>query len=79
MNDWTEQAACRDMPKTVFFPRPGQRIDEARNACARCPVRTECLAEANEHEINRRGLVFGYRGGMTPEGRIAYRRQERAS
>jgi len=74
VTDWAEQAACRGMDLSDFFPKPGQPLTAAKEACNRCPVRQPCLDEANATELNQRGVVFGFRGGLSPDGRINYRR-----
>lgn len=61
--DWKDDAACVGMPITVFFPklavgrnaerRNADLFSEAMATCARCPVRSECLADAMRHERGR--------------------------
>jgi len=62
---WTEQASCRGVPDTVFYPPQGRRIDaavhDAVTYCARCPVRDECLRYAID-----RDEPHGIWGGLTP-------------
>ena len=69
---WTERAACRDIPKTVFFPEGGTAAyRQAKSICAACPVTDECLSYAlrtHQHE--------GCWGGLAPDERY---RKERAS
>ncbi|MFD4943058.1 WhiB family transcriptional regulator [Streptomyces sp. NPDC058409] len=78
--DWRANAACRRYPD-VFLPprsegegRPGQ----ARQICATCPVRPECLTSAMTEEGNadhhRRA---GVRGGLTPAERASLARRIR--
>ena len=50
---WTSRAACRGMDTEMFFPADGERPPErdtreakAKQVCARCPVRSECLEES---------------------------------
>lgn len=40
---WTEQALCRKADPEVFFPPKGDAGKQAKQICAQCPVRTECL------------------------------------
>lgn len=48
MNRWWRDAACRDVDVRVFFPERGDAFgfSVARAICGRCPVRSECLADA---------------------------------
>lgn len=45
MNEWRDQAACRDYPTSMFFPARGDNagLAAAKAVCARCPVRDDCL------------------------------------
>jgi WhiB family transcriptional regulator, redox-sensing transcriptional regulator len=49
VNDWRDQARCRDMDGELFFPigtkaDPDQaQIKEAKAVCARCRVQPNCL------------------------------------
>ena len=47
MTSWREQAACRDMPTSMFVSErmSPQREAAAKAVCAGCPVRHECLAD----------------------------------
>lgn len=75
-NAWLDDAACRGVPSSIFFPEmlPGQPVeayvrkyDDARVLCASCPVVAECGVEAF-----RSDLAFGAHGfqaGMSPEER----------
>ena len=73
MTTWQEQAACRDMDGTTFFPEP-ERLPAAQAAlavCASCPVRVECLAAAlGESPRFDRGVW----GGFTAKERGRLRR-----
>lgn len=43
---WQEQAACKGKPLAWFFPTAeGETGAQAREVCASCPVRAECLAD----------------------------------
>lgn len=66
---WTAFGACVDVaPDDLFVEGAAQR--EAREVCARCPVRTECLVDALDHRID-----FGVWGGMTERERRALLRR----
>lgn len=45
---WWEKAACRDVDPEIFTPPGSGRhaYAEAREICAACPVRLQCLNEA---------------------------------
>lgn len=50
VDDWRELAECRGMDPAIFLPERGGHIDgRATIACARCPVRAECLEHAVTH------------------------------
>lgn len=74
---WMKEAYCveHEIPTAVFFPDPegsgrGHAPDwsEAREACRRCEVESECLAFAFANKIK-----FGMFGGKTPDERSALR------
>lgn len=44
--DWHADAACVDAGLDVFFPGRGESPAPARQMCAGCPVRDECLEYA---------------------------------
>ncbi|MEU9592139.1 WhiB family transcriptional regulator [Streptomyces sp. NPDC048193] len=51
--EWLRRAACVDEDPELFFPvgttGPALRdVAAAKSVCARCPVRTQCLALALE-------------------------------
>jgi WhiB family transcriptional regulator, redox-sensing transcriptional regulator len=67
---WAVQASCRGVEPEVFFPSKGNRSEAlAKQTCARCPVRTECL----EHAVAV-GEPFGIWGGMSINERRRYGR-----
>jgi WhiB family redox-sensing transcriptional regulator len=62
---WTRDAACAGADPELFFPaNTRQPATEAKQICAACPVRAECLeySLANEEE-------FGVWGGLTEKER----------
>lgn len=74
---WRDRAACFGIPIEQFFPSHGKRLSPAaKRACAGCPVRQACLAEALDDpdvtEADKRG-VGGFRGGMTSKARHSLR------
>ena len=64
-NDWASQAQCRKGPKDALFVQ-GAAQHDAKRMCGGCPVRTECLAEALDNQIE-----WGVWGGMTERERRA--------
>ncbi|MGH8907512.1 MAG: WhiB family transcriptional regulator [Egibacteraceae bacterium] len=72
--DWRSRAACQDVDPEQFFPigasvRALEQTDEAKQVCAVCPVRAQCLAWAlatGQHD--------GVWGGMSEDERRVMRR-----
>ena len=74
VEDWTPRAACREAQPDLLFVR-GAEQNKAKQLCNGCPVRTECLAEALDNQIE-----WGVWGGMTErERRALLRRRPNAS
>jgi WhiB family redox-sensing transcriptional regulator len=51
MATWTDAAACRGEDPELFFPigkgpEFASEIEEAKQICAACPVRSDCLQDA---------------------------------
>lgn len=67
---WWSDAACKGLDQSIFFPERGQNSREAKKICARCDVRTECLAYALENKES-----FGVWGGVTEKDRRKLRKQ----
>lgn len=66
---WADDAACADMDTGRFFVPRGGKVDvEAKAACARCTVRTECREWALTHERH------GYWAGTSERARKQLRR-----
>ncbi|MHC1558198.1 WhiB family transcriptional regulator [Actinomycetospora sp. C-140] len=69
--DWHEHAACAGMDEALFFPVADggplgvERIEQAKQVCAGCPVRTTCLADtmARESPTARYGVFGGLSAG----------------
>lgn len=60
---WARQAACAAADPDLFFPEPDSPthlIEQAKEICAGCPVRKECLDDAM-----RRGEPDAICGGLT--------------
>lgn len=75
VEDWATMASCRatQQPDQLFVR--GAEQNKAKQVCAACPVRSECLAEALDNQIE-----WGVWGGMTErERRALLRRKPNAS
>lgn len=55
--DWFDQAECRGMDTTLFYPERGyiQEDRAAKAICAACPVRWRCLDHAL-NDVERYGI-----------------------
>lgn len=69
ISDWPAQAACRGADPDFLFVQ-GAAQNRVKTMCAGCTVRTECLADALDNEIE-----FGVWGGMTERERRALLRK----
>lgn len=63
--NWRKRAQCRGTDPDLLFVK-GAEQNRAKNLCAGCPVKTECLAEALDSR-----LEWGVWGGMTERQRRA--------
>ena len=68
-SEWSRSAACRDTDPDLLFVQ-GAAQNRVKVICAGCSVRTECLADALDNEIE-----FGVWGGMTERERRALLRR----
>ena len=75
--DWRHEALCAEIGRDLFFPEKGETARKARQVCARCEVRAECLewalsltSDEDEH---------GVLGGLTAPERRVLRRDRRAA
>lgn len=66
---WTALARCQQSSPDELFVR-GAEQHRAKQVCAGCPVRAECLAEALDN-----GIEWGVWGGMTERERRAVLRK----
>ena len=74
VEDWASAAVCRQAKPDELFVR-GAEQNRAKLMCGSCPVRTECLAEALDNQ-----LEWGVWGGMTERARRALlRRQDKVA
>jgi WhiB family redox-sensing transcriptional regulator len=67
--NWANEAACRSLSPDALFVR-GAAQNRAKQVCMGCPVRTECLAEALDNQME-----WGVWGGMTERERRALLRR----
>src|SRR3954470_1581513 len=63
--DWSKDARCRTADPDELFVQ-GAAQNRAKPLCMGCPVRTECLADALDNEVE-----FGVWGGITGRERRA--------
>lgn len=68
-DDWRDQANCLGMDADLFFPERGVNTNEAKEVCAGCSVREECLEYALDYPE-----IFGIWGGCSPVERKRLRR-----
>ncbi len=68
-SDWARHAACRGTDPDDLFVQ-GAAQNRAKAVCLRCPVRTECLADALDNNVE-----WGVWGGMTERERRALLRR----
>jgi WhiB family redox-sensing transcriptional regulator len=64
---WAARAACQGQDLALFFSDAEQKVAQAKQICAACPVRRECLDEALLAEGT--SLGDGVFGGLTAEER----------
>lgn len=65
---WWDDAACRGVGPSLFFPFRGEPTEEAKKVCAGCAARSECLDEGVS------GREFGVWGGTSERQRLKLRR-----
>ena len=73
IEDWAAKASCKDTGLDMMFVR-GAEQNKAKQLCTGCPVKTECLAEALDNQIE-----WGVWGGMTERERRALQRRRPAA
>jgi len=70
---WTARASCADTDPAFFFPPQGHPATRARQICARCPVRDDCLSYALDADEK-----YGIWGGLDPDERRKLRRRRQS-
>ncbi len=73
--EWMDHGPCSQVDPDVFFPEPGYSNADAKKVCDGCPVATDCLFYALEHQI-----TWGVWGGLSyHERRMFDQRQQEAA
>lgn len=67
---WQDLANCRGADVDIFFPDRGASTRGAKEICAACQVRSECL----DYAVTR-GEKFGIWGGLSERERRKIRKQ----
>ena len=73
---WRDDAACRWLKTSIFFPKDAREPDAyktARAICETCTVRTDCLSLVLGLEPT--DDKWGMFGGLTPSERRVMKRQ----
>lgn len=66
---WQDSALCAQTDPEAFFPERGYPARTAKEVCAACPVRSECLNYALENDER-----FGIWGGLSELERREFRK-----
>jgi WhiB family redox-sensing transcriptional regulator len=69
--EWRQHGACRGIDPDLFYPERGESLEAAKQICAACPVRGECLDFALD--LNEK---FGVWGGKSERERRKLRRRQ---
>jgi WhiB family redox-sensing transcriptional regulator len=79
--EWMEDGLCAQVGPSIFYPKRGGSVREAKAVCAECPVIEQCLAYALDLEAGNRagvdGFVAGVWGGLSESERRAIIREQR--
>jgi WhiB family redox-sensing transcriptional regulator len=70
---WQADAACRGTDPNLWFPERGATLAEARQVCAGCPVRAECLEWALDNNQS-----LGVWGGLSERARRQMQKARKA-
>lgn len=79
--DWRTRAACKDDPDRQFPENRAEEIAAAKQVCASCPVKAECLRDAlalDERDGVWGGLTSGERRNLRLYG-VAVRHVQKSS
>ncbi len=66
---WRQRALCSQTDPEVFFPEKGGSTKDAKQVCAHCEVREQCLQWAIAHDER-----FGIWGGLSERERRRYKK-----
>lgn len=66
--EWARRGVCAQTDPDMFYPHQGEHARAARQVCAGCPVRDECLDWALTHHER-----WGIWGGFTARERRGMR------
>ncbi|RBP98106.1 WhiB family transcriptional regulator [Bifidobacterium aemilianum] len=69
---WQQRALCAQTDPESFFPEKGGSTRDAKQVCAECEVREECLIWAVDHDER-----FGIWGGMSERERRRYKKEHK--
>ena len=72
--EWMSEAACAQIDSDPWFPEKGGSTREVKKICAACPVQTQCLKYALDHDER-----FGVWGGMSERERRRLKRDGAAA
>lgn len=70
---WVKRAACRGKNNSIFFPEGTAGVKLAKQYCARCEVRNECLEYALLNRIEQ-----GVWGGTSERQRTALLKERKS-
>jgi len=68
---WQDQAVCGEIGGDFWFPEKGGSTREPKKVCRACPVRSDCLEYALNHDER-----FGVWGGMSERERRRLKRPQ---
>jgi WhiB family transcriptional regulator, redox-sensing transcriptional regulator len=71
LGEWHGRGLCAGDDSEVFFPSHGDPGTQARQICAACPVRDDCLGYATDAD------EFGIWGGLDQDERRNLKRRQR--
>jgi WhiB family redox-sensing transcriptional regulator len=63
-DSWQDEALCAEVDPEMFFPEKGGSTKKAKEVCAACTVRIECLQFAMDRDER-----FGIYGGLSERER----------
>lgn len=72
---WQDDALCAQTDPEAFFPEKGGSIETAKQICAMCDVREQCLKYAMDNNFDYDGIF----GGLSPRNRRKLRENRQGS